>query len=128
VDPISLVVAALAAGAAAGLTDAARSAVADAYASLKARLRRHIAGDRDAENRLDELERQPAADTGPLAERLRTTAADRDRELIATARAVLERLDPQGARAGKYDVRISGGKGIVVGDHATVTMNFSDDD
>lgn len=127
-DPISLVVAALAAGAAAGLTDTARSAVGDAYASLKARLRRHIAGDRDAQNRLDELERQPGADAGPLAERLRSTAADSDRELIATARAVLERLDPQGARAGKYDVRISGGKGIVVGDHAAVTMNFSDDD
>ena len=41
---------------------------------------------------------------------------------------MLERVDPDGARAGRYDVRISGGKGIVVGDQATVTMNFDERD
>jgi hypothetical protein len=36
--------------------------------------------------------------------------------------------DQAGARAGKNDVRITGGKGIVVGDATTVTMTFNDSD
>lgn len=36
--------------------------------------------------------------------------------------------DPAGTRAGKNDVRITGGKGIVVGDATTVTMTFNDGD
>ena len=41
---------------------------------------------------------------------------------------MLKQADPAGARAGKYDVRITGGKGIVVGDAANVTMTFNDGD
>jgi len=37
-------------------------------------------------------------------------------------------VDPAGSEAGKYDVRITGGKGIVVGDNASVTMNFNNGD
>jgi hypothetical protein len=104
------------------------SSVKDAYASLKALLRRHVAGDRESEERLGALDRQPETDLGPLAERLRQAGAGRDAELLAAARALLEQADPAGFRAGKYDVRISGGQGIVVGDHANVTMNFGGDD
>ena len=31
----------------------------------------------------------------------------------------MEHEDPDGTRAGKYTVQITGGKGIVVGDHNT---------
>ncbi len=127
-DPISLIISALVAGAAAGLAETAGSAVKDAYAGLRSLLRRRLAGNRKAEARLEELERRPDADAGPLADHLRMVGADRDRELVEAARAVLQRVDPDGARAGRYDVRISGGKGIVVGDQATVTMNFDERD
>jgi hypothetical protein len=43
-DPITLIVTVLAAGAALGITDSASSAVKDAYTGLKALLRKRLAG------------------------------------------------------------------------------------
>ena len=48
--------------------------------------------------------------------------------MIRSAQGLLALVDPDGARSGKYNVSISGGKGIVVGDHAKVQMTFEDDD
>jgi hypothetical protein len=127
-DPISLIIAALAAGAIAGVKDTAGQAVKDAYAGLKALLRRRFTGNRQAEAVLDQSERQPDADQALLAQHLRDAGAGDDEELIRAAQAVLEKADPAGARAGKYNVRITGGKGIVVGDSANVTMTFNDGD
>jgi hypothetical protein len=127
-DPISLIIAALAAGAIAGVKDTAGQAVKDAYAGLKALVRRCVAGNREAEAKLDELELRPEADHAELAQHLQATGAAGDGELIKAAQALLKQADPAGAGAGKYDVRITGGKGIVVGDAATVTMNFNEND
>ena len=127
-DPISLIMAALTTGAVAGVRDTAGAAIKDAYEGLKALIRRRLGANREATTELDLSERQPAAATGELARHLRAIAAETDEELIAAAQAVLRLVDPAGSRAGKYDVRISGGKGIVVGDQATVTMTFNDGD
>ena len=48
-DPITLIVTALASGAALGVTDTASSAVKDAYAELKALVKKRLAGRPDAE-------------------------------------------------------------------------------
>lgn len=125
-DPISLVIAALAAGATAALKDTASFAVMDAYAGLKGLIRRRFHADDDALILLERAEAQPDGEHAALAERLRATAAASDQELVDASRAVLIETDPAGFQAGRYDVRISGGKGIVVGDRATVTMNFDD--
>lgn len=127
-DPISLIIAALAAGAAASAKETAGEAVKDAYAGLRALIRRRFAGNTGAEAALDQVERQPASDHAEVAQHLAAAGAAGDEEVLRAARALLERVDPTGARAGKYDVHISGGKGIVVGDSATVTMTFNDDD
>jgi hypothetical protein len=127
-DPISLIIAALAAGAIAGVKDAAGQAVKDAYAGLKGLIRRRFVGNPEAEAALGQLERQPGSDQAPLAQHLQAAGAADDEELVRAAQALLKQADPAGARAGKYDVRITGGKGIVVGDRATVTMNFNDGD
>lgn len=129
-DPISLIVAALAAGAIAGVKDTVGQVVKDAYAGLKGLIRRRFAGNREAEAVLDQSERVPEADQvrAQLAQHLRAAGAADDEELIRAAQAVLQYADPAGAKAGKYDVRITGGKGIVVGDAATVTMTFKDSD
>lgn len=127
-DPISLIIAALAAGAMAGVKDTASQAVNDAYTGLKVLLRRRFAGSRPAEAALDAAERQPGSDQALLAEHLRAAGADSDEELIKAARTLLEHADPAGARTGKYNVRITGGKGIVVGDATNVTMTFNDGD
>jgi hypothetical protein len=125
-DPISLIIAALAAGAIAGVKDTASQAVNDAYTSLKALLRRRFSGNRQAEAALDQAEQRPESGQALLAEHLRAADVDGDEELIEAARALLEQADPAGARAGKYNVHITGGKGIVVGDAANVTMTFND--
>ena len=127
-DPISLIITALTAGAVAGIRDTSGAVIKDAYGALKALVRRRFGGNREATAELEQSERQPAARMGELAWRLRAVGAETDEELIMAAQAVLRIVDPAGARAGKYDVRISGGKGIVVGDHANVTMTFDDGD
>jgi hypothetical protein len=124
VDPISLIVAALTAGAAAALKDTAGSAVKDAYAGLKTLLRRRFAGDHDAEAALAHAEREPEGDLAPLKQQLLAAGADRDDALVKAARALLEQADPEGAKAGKYNVTVTGGQGVVIGDAANVTMNF----
>lgn len=125
-DPISLIVAALGAGASAALTDTASDAVKSAYSGLKALLRRKFAGDRAAEVALDEIDQRPDADAGALEPHLQATGADGDEELLRLARTLMQLEDPQGAQAGKYNVTVSGGKGSVVGDNASVTMTFND--
>jgi hypothetical protein len=127
-DPITLIIAALAAGAVAGVRDVAGQAVNDAYAGLKALIRRRFAGNREAEAALDQSEQQPQADRAHLAAYLQAAGAADDEELIRAAQGLLKQADPTGANAGKYDVRITGGKGIVVGDAAHVTMTFNDGD
>ena len=125
-DPITLILAALAAGASESLKDTAGEAIKDAYAGLKALVRRRLKGDSAAEAELDGVERQSDADVSVLKQRLEATAADRDDELLNLAREILARVDPQGSQAGKYNVAISGGKGNVVGDNATVHQTFGD--
>lgn len=127
-DPISLIVAALAAGAIMGVKDTASQAIQEAYTGLKALIRRRFAGNREADKALDQSERQPESDQALLADYLRAAGAAGDEELIKAAQAVLKQADPAGARAGKYNVSVTGGKGIVVGDNANVTMTFNEGD
>ena len=121
-DPVSLVVAALVTGAAAGIADTAGSVITDLYAGLKALIRRRFGGDHEADDELTHVER--GGDPAALRRRLETAGVDE--ELANRAAELLRRLDPDGARAGKYHVEISGGQGAVVGDNATVTMNFGE--
>jgi hypothetical protein len=125
-DPLSLIITAVASGAAAAAKDTAGAAVKDAYAGLRALIVRRLGGHREAEDVVQRAERQPETEQPTLAGRLRDRGVDQDEEMIRAAQAVLLQVDPDGARNGKYDVRISGGRGIVVGDQVTVTMTFND--
>lgn len=128
-DPVSLIVAALIAGAAAGAKDTAAAAVKDAYDSLKGLIRRRFRGRPDAAAELEQVERHAEdADQTSLRGHLQAAGADRDEEIIRAAQAVLEQADRAGARSGKYNIQITGGKGIAIGDAQTVTMNFNDND
>jgi hypothetical protein len=85
-DPVSIVVAALAAGAAAGLKDTVARAVTDAYASLKRLIVQRYSGVSTAG-----LENKPAskAQQGALEESLIDAAAGTDADLLAAAKALL---------------------------------------
>ncbi|WP_236594770.1 RIP homotypic interaction motif-containing protein [Saccharothrix sp. 6-C] len=113
IESVDLVVAALAAGAAAGVTDTASTAVKDAYRGLKSLTRRAL--------RRGGVAQEP---TDPVELKAALTAADAgaDVELVAAARRVLELADPAGAA--KYHVDAHDNQGVQIGDGNTMTLNF----
>jgi hypothetical protein len=115
-DPITLIVTALAAGAVSGITESASSVVKDACASLKALVRKRLAGRPDAELVLARHEQAPQTWQAPLAAMLGEAGADRDTDLVAAAQALLRLVDAAGAGAGKYAVDVRGAQGVQVGD------------
>lgn len=120
-EPITLIVTALVAGATAAINDSAADAVRGAYASLKSLVKRKV-GD---EVLVDRHEQKPDVWEKPLAERLSEARAAEDPAIVEAARRLLTLVDPQGAQVGKYNVHISGGQGNVVGDNATVHQTFN---
>jgi len=117
VDPITLIVTALAAGAALGLKDTASSAVRDAYAGLKALVTNRLAGRPGAEMVLSRYEKAPQTWQAPLIAELDEAGVGRDLDLAAAARALMSLVDEAGARAGKYTVDVRGAQGVQIGDH-----------
>jgi hypothetical protein len=89
-DPVSIIVTALATGAAAGLKPTTEKAVRDSYAAIKALIRRKYSG-----VSVDLLENDPASEARRqvLAEDLRKSEAAGDEELLGQARAVLEAVE-----------------------------------
>jgi hypothetical protein len=117
-DPITLIVTALVAGATSGAAEAASAAVKEAYAGLKALVARRLGGRPDAELVLAKYEQSPEVWQAPLMAELTDAGADRDLELVQAARALMTLVDGAGARAGKYTVDVRGAQGVQVGDRA----------
>lgn len=124
-DAVSLILSALTAGATAALQDTTGDAIKDAYAGLKALLRRKFGGDEAAQAKLNTLEEAPGADATTLTPHVLESGADRDEQLLTLARELMAYVDPNGTRVGKYNVAIKDGEGAVVGDYATVFQVFT---
>jgi hypothetical protein len=123
-DPVTLIVTALAAGAASALQDGASAAVKDAYTRLKALLTRRFAGRPSAELVLAEHQAAPQTWEKPLAAELSAAGAEGDADLVAAAHALMSLVDEAGSRAGKYVVTVRDSQGVQVGDHSTQTNIF----
>jgi hypothetical protein len=106
-DPVTLIVTALVAGAAAGLKDTASSAVKDAYNGLKGLARRRLAGRPDGELVLARHEQDPQVWDKPLAQELTAAGAGDDITLVTAAQALMRLVDAAGAAAGRYQVLAS---------------------
>jgi hypothetical protein len=119
-DPVTLIVTALAAGASAGVLDAlkdnAKDAAKAAYAKLRGLVRTRVAGNPGAELALAEHQADPENWAAPLKAKLTLVGAGDDAELVAAAQALMDLVDRAGAKAGKYHVTISGGQGVQVGE------------
>ena len=115
-DPVTLIVMALAAGAAAGVKDTASTAVKDAYNGLKALVKKRFAGHPDAEMVLTKYETAPDTWQAPLTAELKQAAAGQDADLVTAAQALMNLVDKAGTRAGKYAVDVRGAQGVQVGD------------
>ena len=127
-DPISLIVAALAAGASTALKDTAGEAVKDAYNGLKSLLKKKLGDKQAAQVAVEKHEEAPEVWEKPLEDELKKSGVAEDEELVKAAQSVMQLADPAGAQAGKYNVVIHGGKGIAIGDHQHVEMTFENGD
>jgi hypothetical protein len=123
-DPVTLIVTALAAGASSALQDDAKGAVKAAYARLRDGLKNRFRGRRAGEVVLAEHEADPAIWEPQLRAELVATGAEHDTELVDAAQALMKLIDEAGSRAGKYQVTVHGGQGIQVGDHNTQINRF----
>jgi hypothetical protein len=123
-DPISLILAALVAGAGKGVGEAAATAVKDAYGGLRAGLRRVFAGKPAAEYAVERYTSDPRGWKANLEVELRQAGADHDRALLEAAQLLMAHADPAGANAGKYSVNLAGAQGVQVGDHNTQSNDF----
>ena len=127
-DPITLILTALTAGAAASVKDVTSSAIKDAYNELKASLKRKFVGRSSAEVALNEHETDPKTWESPLRKSLVQMQVDQDETIIEAAQKVMTLIQPQQAAMGKYNVQITGNvQGFAQGDHQQVTMNFGDE-
>ncbi len=125
-EPTTLIMTALATGAAAGASTTASEAIKDAYDYLKEIVSSKFSGKPEAKNVLIEHKQKPdiwVADR--LKEVLIETGADQDKEIVQAAQKLMTLMKPQQAASGKYNTQIIGDiRGISQGDYTTVTMNF----
>jgi hypothetical protein len=127
-DPITLILTALASGAPLVAKGVAGEVIKDAYNSLKARIQDKFTGKPDAELTLAKHEEKPEVWEAPLKEALVEADVDQDQPLIEAAQKLLELVNPQQAAMGKYNVQITGDvQGFVQGDNAHVEMTFGGD-
>jgi hypothetical protein len=126
-DPVTLILSALVAGATAAAKDTATQGVKDAYLGLKALIQRRFAGKQEAEVALAQHEQKPDVWKEPLKAALTDTGTARDDEVVKAAQALMKLVDPQQAAVGKYNLQITGDvQGIAQGDHQQVEMNFGE--
>jgi hypothetical protein len=88
-DPVTLIAAALAAGAGAGITKTASSAVTDTYAALKALVLRKVRNVPGGAVAVEQHESDPDTWGAPVAKALRESGAADDGELVSLARQLL---------------------------------------
>ena len=101
-DPVTLIVTALATGAAAAAKDIGGDAVKSAFNSLKALIAKKFGGKADVENAVAQVEQKPES-TGrkeTLKEELQAAGADQDQELLAQVQAFLKLLEEKGVSTG----------------------------
>jgi hypothetical protein len=109
IESVQLVVAALAAGAAAGAGETASTAVRDAYEGLKSLTHRALRRSEPAKGEgavLDAWLGDPVTHQEQLAAMLSAPRVEVDDELVAAARRVLELAAPEGESAAKYRVTL----------------------
>ena len=121
-DPISLILEALTAGAVAALKDTAGKAIKDGYVALKTAIKTAwSAPDNTADVLIKEYEDDPEVSQKLIEKKFKDQGLDKNDDIIALADALLKQVDPEGHAAGKYQVTISNSKNVQVGDGNTQT-------
>lgn len=121
-DPISLIVAALVAGAAAGVQDTATDAVKSAYSTLKRMISNRTAG--RSHDAVEVIEQDPSSATDALESVLRESRAEDDQDLLAAAAQLQTAVKAATGDMRVWDNKIENSKGVIVGNQGTVNMDL----
>lgn len=114
-DPISVVIGALVAGAGTAVKDTAASAVKDLYQGLKTLIIHKWQEKDDASSLLEDFEKTPNQVSSYLALKIENQSLDKDPEILGAAQQVLEASDPEGSKAGKYRINVGKAKNSQIG-------------
>ncbi len=120
------IVAALSAGAAAGVTDSAKKAVVDGYAALKSAIAKHFGEKSAVASAVEQLEEKPDSKGRQLmlGEEVEAAGASDAAEVLEAAEALLKALEAQ--PGGAQHVQVAKGRFIAQaegGSTATVTVS-----
>lgn len=127
-NPIDLILAALASGALASIQATVSEAIKDSYNGLKGLILRRFAANTDAAAILTKYEKKPEVWEAPLEDELRQAGADQDETIIKAAQHLMTLVNPQQAAIGKYSVQVAGNiQGLAQGDNPQVTMNIGNE-
>jgi hypothetical protein len=114
-DPITLIVTALSAGAASALQDDARGAVKTAFERLRHLVKRRFKDPANGEYLLAKHSAAPELWQEPLKAELAEARAADDLEVIAAAQELMTILDSRGTAAGTYNVNVQGSQDVQFG-------------
>jgi hypothetical protein len=127
-DPITLIVSALLAGALSGAQQTANDAIKDAYQGLKVLIQRKMTGKPEAEFIFSKFEEKMETWELPLKEMLIDITAEKDAEILIAAQRLLNLINPENGLSGKFHIDVDGGiQGLVQGDNANVRMQFGNE-
>lgn len=127
-EPITLIMAALIAGSAAGVQSVASETIRDAYHALKGAILRRFGDRPEVAVTLEKAEQKPDVWSEPLKEILQEVGADREQEIVAAAAELMRLAGPEVAQVGKYNLQIKGNvQGLAAGDNQHVQITFRSD-
>src|SRR5262249_43189304 len=85
---------------------------------------KRVAGNQVAELALAQYQANPDVWKAPLSDELTKAGAANDTELLNAATELLKLIDQAGGKSGKYNVTITGGQGVQVGESNTQANIF----
>lgn len=130
-EPISLILAALVAGATAASQDVAGNVIKDSYQGLKSLIQRKFKKEDALGKAMVEAKPEEIKQTeGLLKNKMAEAGVDKDEEIVKLAIKILETLqkeDKEGLATGKYGIKVQGDIKGIVGDISggTITQTIS---
>ena len=128
-DPITAaIVTALVAGVTAGMTDAGKKAIVDAYDGLKTVIKARFGGQSKLAEAITSLESTPDSEgrKATLQEEVAKTQADQDADVLAAVKALEEKLAAHGDERIQTMLRSAGGEQIMRGRGGRQEQDMSD--
>lgn len=123
-EPITLILTALAAGTALVAKGTLTAVGKDAYDTLKTHILGKFADNPTAEMVLAGYLEEPDTWQKPLRRELSKAAADQDQEIMQAAQKLVGLVQPQQVGKGKYVIQMTNVEGVSVGDYTHLTMTF----